>query len=186
MGQLTDRVVVVTGASGGIGREVSRQLADTGATVYITSRDPAKATATAEELRDHGDVRASDVALDVSDAESVAAFVAAFGDEPGRLDILVNNAAAYVDWSEMTSTADLAESRRVLETNLFGAWQLTAAMLPLLRDSAHARVVNVSSGAGSHGDPQFGLTRRGGAAASYGVSKAGVECADQQSGHGAR
>lgn len=46
------------------------------------------------------------------------------------------------------------------------------ALLPLLRESAHPRIVNVSSGAGSHGDDQFGLTRRGGAAASYGIGKA--------------
>ena len=49
----------------------------------------------------------------------------------------------------------------------------TIALLPLLRDSAHPRIVNVSSGAGSHND-EFGLTRRGGAAASYGISKAAL------------
>jgi len=62
----------------------------------------------------------------------------------------------------------------VMETNLFGAWRVTQALLPLLRESAHARVVNVSSGAGSHGDEAFGLARRGGRAASYGVSKAAL------------
>jgi NAD(P)-dependent dehydrogenase (short-subunit alcohol dehydrogenase family) len=62
----------------------------------------------------------------------------------------------------------------VLEVNLFGPWRLTNALLPLLRQSPHPRIVNISSGAGSHSDDQFGLTKRGGAAASYGISKAAL------------
>jgi NAD(P)-dependent dehydrogenase (short-subunit alcohol dehydrogenase family) len=61
-----------------------------------------------------------------------------------------------------------------METNLFGGWRTTQAFLPLLRTSARPRVVFVSSGAGSHGDQQFGLAVRGGAAASYGITKAAV------------
>ena len=53
-----------------------------------------------------------------------------------------------------------------METKLFGTWRLTQALLPLLRRSRAGRVVNVSSGAGSHGEPSFGLAARGGAAAS--------------------
>jgi NAD(P)-dependent dehydrogenase (short-subunit alcohol dehydrogenase family) len=83
-----------------------------------------------------------------------------------------NNAAAYVDWTELATAADLSAAEEVLSTNLFGPWRTIQALLPLLRESPHPRVVNVSSGAGSHGDEQFGLTRRGGAAASYGISKA--------------
>ena len=88
--------------------------------------------------------------------------------------MLVNNAAAYVDWAETGSGADLAAARAVMDTNLYGCWRTTKALLPLLRASDRARVVFVSSGAGSHGDPQFGLTARGGAAASYGITKAAV------------
>ena len=62
----------------------------------------------------------------------------------------------------------------MLETNLFGAWRLTQALLPLLQRSPAPRIVNVSSGAGSHEDPAFGLRVRGGAAASYGISKAAL------------
>jgi NAD(P)-dependent dehydrogenase (short-subunit alcohol dehydrogenase family) len=65
-------------------------------------------------------------------------------------------------------------SENSMEVNLFGAWRLTNALLLLLQRSEHPRVVNVSSGAGSHGDDQFGLTRRGGTAVSYGISKAAL------------
>ena len=88
--------------------------------------------------------------------------------------MLINNAAAYVDWTETVSNADLNAAQAVLETNLFGTWRLTQAVLPLLRASTSPRVVNVRSGAGSHDDPAFGLRARGGAAASYGISKAAL------------
>lgn len=108
--------------------------------------------------------------LDVTDAAAVAAAAR----ELPALDVLINNAAAYVDWTETVSGADLQAARQVLETNLYGPWQLTQALLPALRGSAGGRIVNVSSGAGSHGDPAVGLGARGGAAASYGISKAAL------------
>ena len=167
-------VVLVTGAARGIGLEVARQLAQRGATVLISARDAERARAAAREVADAGDVRPLSAGLDVADGASVRAAAAALGRDPGRLDVLVNNAAAYVDWTETAGAADLAAAEAVVQTNLFGAWRVTQALLPLLRQSPHPRVVNVSSGAGSHGDEQFGLTRRGGAAATYGVSKAAL------------
>jgi NAD(P)-dependent dehydrogenase (short-subunit alcohol dehydrogenase family) len=88
--------------------------------------------------------------------------------------VLVNNAAAFADWSETASGADLEASRTVLDTNLFGTWRACQAFLPLIRQSDQGRIVNVASGSGSHGDPQFGLSTPGGMAASYAVSKAAV------------
>jgi NAD(P)-dependent dehydrogenase (short-subunit alcohol dehydrogenase family) len=168
------RVVLVTGAARGIGKEVARQLAGLGATVLVSARDADHAQAAAKELRLTGDVRPLPVDLDVADDTRGHQAAAALERDPGRLDVLVNNAAAYVDWAETAAGADLAATRQVLEVNLFGPWRLTNALLPLLRRSPHPRVVNVSSGAGSHGDDQFGLARRGGAAASYGISKAAL------------
>jgi NAD(P)-dependent dehydrogenase (short-subunit alcohol dehydrogenase family) len=167
------RVVLVTGAAKGIGKEAARRLAELGATVLVSARDADHARAAAKELSPAGEVCALPVDLDVADDTSVQEAAALEGD-PGRLDILVNNAAAYVDWSETASGADLAAARQVLEVNLFGPWRLTNALLPLLRQSPHPRIVNVSSGAGSHDDDQFGLAKRGGAAATYGISKAAL------------
>lgn len=157
-------VVLVTGAAKGIGREVARQLAERGDTVIVSARDGARAQAVADELG----VRA--IQLDVTDDASVAAAAGALRE----LDVLVNNAAAFVDWTEMASAADLDTARAVLNTNLLGTWRVTQSMLPLIRRSPHPRIVMVSSGGGSHADEQFGLTRRGGAAATYGISKAAL------------
>jgi NAD(P)-dependent dehydrogenase (short-subunit alcohol dehydrogenase family) len=164
--------VLVTGAGRGIGREVARQLAADGATVYLSARNPRVAARVAAAL--DGDARALAVGLDVGDDASVQAAADAFGREAGSLDVLINNAAAYVDWTETSTGADLTQASRVLDINLFGAWRATRAFLPLLHRSDHPRVVVVSSGAGSHGDEQFGLAARGGAAASYGISKAAL------------
>ncbi len=114
-------VALVTGAAHGIGFEVCRRLAERGMTVILTARAPEKAEAAAEQLAGDGlDVRPR--ALDVSDDGSVRALAAELEREFGRLDVLVNNAAAYTDWSEIASTADLGAARAVLETNLLGRW----------------------------------------------------------------
>ena len=164
------QLALITGAASGLGREVARQLGAVGMRTVITSRSPDHAAATAAEI---GAI-ALEVGLDVADDDSVNIAARAVEEQFGRLDVLVNNAAAYVDWTETVSGASLADARRVLETNLFGAWRLTQALLPMLLAGSAPRIVNVSSGAGSHGDAQFGLIARGGAAASYGISKAAL------------
>jgi len=171
---IAGRVVLITGAARGVGCEVARQLASADALVLVSARQQENAERAAAELGSAGNVRALPVDLDVSDPDAGAEAAAALRADPGRLDILINNAAAYVDWSEMASSADLKLAEQVMAINLFGAWRLTQALLPLLRESDHPRIVNVASGAGSHADSQFGLTRRGGAAATYGISKAAL------------
>jgi NAD(P)-dependent dehydrogenase (short-subunit alcohol dehydrogenase family) len=166
-------IALVTGSQRGIGLEVVRQLAQQGMTVILTGRDINKAQSAAAALQADGlDVRAK--ALDVADSASVQRLADDIAAEFGQLDILVNNAAQFAPWTETASTADLAAVHQLLETNLFGAWRVIQAFLPLIRRSASGRIVNVSSGGGAHSDRQFGLKTNSGTSASYGISKAAL------------
>ncbi|MFF9132622.1 SDR family NAD(P)-dependent oxidoreductase [Streptomyces sp. NPDC014806] len=161
-----DPVAVVTGANRGIGREVARQLADRGHHVVLGSRDLAKGERAAARI-DPGGTRVTAMRLDVADAASVAALAERVTRELGRVDVVVNNAAILYDTWARARSADLDEVRRALETNLFGAWQVTQALLPLLERSPHPRVVMVSSKGGS----LAGMT---GGTPAYSVSKAAL------------
>ena len=163
-------LALVTGATRGIGAEVARQLGAAGYRIVVTGRDVETAREHARALVDDGsDAEAEH--LDIDDSSSISALAATLADRP--LDVLVNNAAAFGDWSETASTADLDDARRMLETNLFGTWRVIQALLPALRRADHGRIVNVGSGAGSHGAADFGLATNPGSAG-YAISKAAL------------
>ena len=92
------------------------------------------------------------------------AFADALDREHGRLDVLVNNAAIHYDTWQYGVDADLRVVQEAFDTNVLGAWRTTQACLPLLRRSAHGRIVNVSSGAGA-------LSSMGAGTPAYSVSK---------------
>lgn len=145
--QGTERpVAVVTGANRGIGLELCRQLAQAGYTVVLGSRDLRRGELAADGL---GRAGVRPVQLDVADDTSVRRAAAQVADELGRCDVLVNNAAIEYDTDATASHADLDRIHRAFETNLFGAWRTTLALLPLLRRAEHGRIVNVSSEGGS-------------------------------------
>jgi NAD(P)-dependent dehydrogenase (short-subunit alcohol dehydrogenase family) len=156
-------VALVTGASRGIGREVARQLAEGEYTVLVAARDEETARTVAEELS--GEARS--LTLDVADLASVAAAAERVGEDPGVLDVLVNNAGIGPDFGVAGADPDFDAIQRALDTNFFGAYRLSVALLPLLRRSEHPRVVNVSSGMG-------GVTEMGGWSPGYRVSKAAL------------
>jgi NAD(P)-dependent dehydrogenase (short-subunit alcohol dehydrogenase family) len=164
---MTDRpVAVVTGANRGIGREVVRQLAESGYLVVLGARDAQRGRAAADDL---GGEAAGIVArqLDVADDASVRAAADWVGDAFGRCDALVNNAAIEYDTDARATSADLDRVHRAMETNLYGAWRCALAFLPLLRRSPHPRLVNVSSGGGS-------ISSMGAGTPAYSVSKAAL------------
>src|ERR1700750_678074 len=115
-------VCLVTGSAQGLGRAVAEALAQRGAMVIVSARDPAKAAATAAQIAGAGDLRPLPVGLDVADRASVDAAATAIADLRGRLGVLLHHPAAYVDWAETATGADLARSRAVMDTNLYGAW----------------------------------------------------------------
>jgi NAD(P)-dependent dehydrogenase (short-subunit alcohol dehydrogenase family) len=171
----TAPIALITGAGRqqGIGFEAARQLGLKGMRIILTARDAASAEAHAATLRSEGfDVVAHD--LDVASDASVSALRAVIERDFGKLDILINNAAGTAPYGEQAAHADLDVAHQVIEATLFGAWRLTRAFLPLLRKSAHPRIVNVSSGAGSHSDLYFGLTTANSMGTSYAVAKAAL------------
>ena len=160
------RVALVTGANRGIGLEVCRQLGQRGFTVILSARDDAKAREAAERLCAQR-LAIVPCQLDVTDLDSIERARQRAEEEFGRLDALVNNAAVlYDDWQRVLN-ADVAQARDAFETNTLGPWNVTRAFLPLLRQSAHPRIVNVSSGAGS-------LASMSGRTPAYSLSKAAL------------
>jgi NAD(P)-dependent dehydrogenase (short-subunit alcohol dehydrogenase family) len=136
---------VVTGANRGIGLEVTRQLAARGDTVVLGSRDLEAGRRAAASVT--GDVRVRQ--LDVTDQATIDAVAADLTADPGRLDLLINNAAIHYDTWQRAAGADLGVVAEALDTNLLGAWRCVNAFLPLLRASGRGRIVNVSSESGS-------------------------------------
>ena len=157
------RIALISGANRGIGLEVARQLARRVFTVGLGARDAGKGHAAAVGLAREG-LAARAVRLDVADGESVERAVQVVAEEHGRLDVLVNNAAILYDTWQRAADADLDAVHEALETNLFGAWRLAQASIPLLRRHGGGRIVNVSSEAGS-------LAGMGGGTPAYSVSK---------------
>lgn len=149
----TRLVALVTGANKGIGLEIARQLTELGHTVLVGARSHDKAENAAAQLRQAGG-DALALVLDVTDPASVAAAADVVAERFGHLDALVNNAGISnqpgADFSgQLPGSADVDHVRFVFETNVFGVISVTSAFLPLLRKSSTARIVNVSSAAGS-------------------------------------
>lgn len=150
-------VALVTGANQGIGLQIAKDLVAHGFTVLVGSRNFGHGEAAAKEVGPDGVA----LQLDVTDQVSIDAAAERVRNEFGRLDVLINNAAitntsrrpeqSVEDYVAATrpSVVTLEEVRAVWETNVFGVLAVYKAMLPLLRNVPHARIVNVSSGAGS-------------------------------------
>jgi NAD(P)-dependent dehydrogenase (short-subunit alcohol dehydrogenase family) len=150
------KVALITGANKGIGRAVAELLAAQGARVLIGARDARRGEEAAAVIRaTGGDAQA--VVLDVTDPSTAQAAASWIEERFGHLDILVNNAgitgsgqAAPQDaLDRVPSAVDVELVREVFDTNVFGVITVTNAMLPLLRRSSAARIVNLSSHAAS-------------------------------------
>jgi NAD(P)-dependent dehydrogenase (short-subunit alcohol dehydrogenase family) len=179
MTHITRPISLVTGANKGIGLEVARQLAQLDHTVLLGARDQARGEQAAAALRAEGlDVRL--MPLDVTDDASVGAAATSIQRQFGRLDALVNNAGIQLD-DLPPSQLSGAALQRTFDINVFGVVRVTQAMLPLLRASDAARIVNMGSAMGSltlTSDPQN--LRSGYWQLAYAASKAALNAVTVQ------
>jgi NAD(P)-dependent dehydrogenase (short-subunit alcohol dehydrogenase family) len=139
----TGTVALVTGATGGIGKEIARGLARMGATVVIGARNLERGEAARAQIAGDAarDGAVAVMPLDVADLASIRAFAKAFRERFGTLGVLVNNAGAW--FTDRRQSPDGIEL--TFATNVLGPHLLTESLLDLLRASGRARVVNVVS-----------------------------------------
>lgn len=164
MFDLTDSVILVTGASRGIGRAVALELARAGADVIAHyRREAAGAETVVGEVRSMGR-SALTLAADMADRTEVASMVRAAGEWKGRLDGLVTSAGIYR--GEELASVGASEWEEVIRTDLEGAFRTVQAGVPFLLRSERASVVTLSSVLGAHAAV---------GAAPYQMAKAGVE-----------
>lgn len=167
------KTILITGASGGIGKEAAREFAEQGHTVIMHGRNPEKTRAACEEVKDEtGNQNISCYVADLSLMGEVATFAERVKRDHDHLDVLVNNAGGqFGNRREVTSEGH----ERTLAINVLAPFLLTSLLLPLLAESPAARVVTMSSESYRQaGDPildDIELERNYSLVRSYGFSK---------------
>ena len=140
-----NKIALITGANKGIGFAIARQLGEQGITILMGARNKERGEAAARHLREHG-IETHALQLDVTRQATIDAAAAWIEQTYGKLDILVNNAGINVELSEreedlptLPSQVALEDLRKTFETNVFGVFAVTRAMLPLLRRAQAGR-----------------------------------------------
>lgn len=143
------KVALVTGGNKGIGYEICRGLAKAGCTVILSGRDEGRVSTAVKRLR-RSKLDVVGLTLEVTDPVSIAAAVRFVQRQYGRLQILVNNAAVFIDHpkNKTVETMDLETMRVSMDVNFFGPMRLIKAFLPIMIEQQYGRIVNVSSGMG--------------------------------------
>jgi len=152
---LKERVVIITGAGQGIGRELARQFAAAEANVVVADINLTNAEAVSREIRAAGG-EAITLKVDIGDKVSVEAMAAAVLDQHGRIDVLINNAAIFATLDKVPfDQIPLEEWERVLRINVTGSYLCVCAVAPAMRRAGWGRIVNMSSDSVPRGVPNY-------------------------------
>ncbi|MEY9929786.1 NAD(P)-dependent dehydrogenase (short-subunit alcohol dehydrogenase family) [Catenulispora sp. GP43] len=157
--ELTGKTALVTGSTGGIGRETALLLASAGASVVVSGRDAERGARTVQSITEQGG-RARFIAADLTDLDSLRGLAEAAGD----VDILVNNAAVFP--GAPTTDQDVASFDSTLATNIRAPYFLTAALVPAMIAKGAGSIVNISTMATRIGMPGLSV---------YSATKAALE-----------
>ncbi len=160
MAQADAPVWLITGCSTGLGRALAERVLAQGCRAVVTARE----TSAVAGLVATADDRALAYGLDVTSSEQIASVVAAAMQRFGRIDVLVNNAG--YGYQSTVEEGEEAEIRAQFDTNVFGLFALTRAVLPIMRAQHSGHIVNITSVAGLIGFPGSGY---------YAASKHAVE-----------
>lgn len=153
--KFNNQVVIITGASSGIGRATALAFAREGAVIILASRSREKLQRVADEINHYNTlVRVRVIPTDVSSQEQVEAMVQTVITEFGKVDILINNAGSGVVGA-VDSDQFVEGARQVLEVDFFGQVFCTRAVLPFMRKHGHGAIVNMSSVVGRKAFPNF-------------------------------
>jgi NAD(P)-dependent dehydrogenase (short-subunit alcohol dehydrogenase family) len=139
-----DKIALITGTNRGIGLEISKKLAASGITVVMTARNMQAGRPIVNELRKQW----KNVwyhQLNVDDDNSIRDVYNYIDTSYGKLDILINNAGVFLDDGKSATELDIDTLRLTMETNLYGPIRLIQIMLPLLKKSTDARIINLTS-----------------------------------------
>jgi len=158
------KVAMVTGAGGGVGKAISKKLASEGCKVVLLGRDRAKLQKTASEAGDKKNTMA--IATDITKEAEVLSAVDQTIKSFDRIDILVNNAGTINDPEQFHRMTE-EQWEDLVQTNLFGTFRMTKAVIPVMMKNGGGNIVNISSVLGIRSIPKVPLSV-------YGATKAGV------------
>jgi NAD(P)-dependent dehydrogenase (short-subunit alcohol dehydrogenase family) len=148
------KIILVTGSNRGIGLELVRQLATMGHTVILSARDEAKGEKAAAQLTQQG-LSIEFLPLDVSNEKSIHDAAALIKKKYDRLDVLINN-AGILHGNASTLSVSKGSMEEHMATNFYGPMLLVQALLPLLKKSTDARIINFTTGMASLSSPGSG------------------------------
>ena len=142
--RVRNKIVVVTGATSGIGQDCALKLAAAGATVILAARTPSKLDETVERIRADGG-KAFAYACDIADMAACDRFIAQVLEEHRHVDILINNAGRSIRRSVKASFERFHDFERTMQLNYFGALKLIFGFAPMMLERKSGHIINISS-----------------------------------------